>query len=204
MRDYAINNEMEASGNLPPFLTNNPYIGDMSIMAKKSIPLKESERNKKDRRDPWMKGLTKETDERIARMAATKTGKKTGPRPNRKGIRVSIATEFKKGLVPEGGFETRFKKGPDHPRWKGGISGRESTIRRTGEYKQWRKAVYQRDNYTCQECDKHCGELDIVAHHIKGFADYKHLRFVVDNGITLCRSCHLKLHKVEDKTNAYR
>ncbi len=155
-------------------------------MTENSIPLKESERNKKGRRGQWMRGLTKETDERIARMAAARIGKKTGPRPNRKGIRGSIATEFKKGLVT-----------------KGGVSHKHSTVRRGREYDEWRKAVYQRDNYTCQECDKHCRKLDIVAHHIKSFADHEHLRFVVANGITFCRSCHLSLHR-ESGEHGYR
>jgi len=37
MFDYAINNEMEASGNLPPFLTLNPSNEEMSVMAKKIV-----------------------------------------------------------------------------------------------------------------------------------------------------------------------
>jgi hypothetical protein len=147
----------------------------------------------------WTKGLTKETDERIARMAVAKTGKNTGPRPYRKGIRVAIATEFKKGLVPKGGLETRFKTGSDHPLWNGGVTSEHDKIRRGRQYRQWRDAVYRRDHFHCQTCQKHCEQMDIVAHHKNGFAAYKHLRFVVDNGITLCRRCHLSLHQEEDR-----
>lgn len=111
---------------------------------------------------------------------------------------VKLVGNYRRGFKPEGGFETRFKSGPEHPLWKGGVSHKHSTIRRSREYVEWRKSVYKRDNYTCQECGKHCRELDIVAHHIKNFADHESLRFVVDNGITLCRHCHIILHRNEE------
>ena len=147
----------------------------------------------------WMKGLTKINDKRIAQMAINKTGKKTGPRPNRKGIRVAISTEFKKGIIPEGGFETRFKKGPGHPLWKGGITSEHAKIRQCGQYRKWRTAVYLRDNLICQICQKKCEIKDRVAHHINSFSAYEHLRFVTENGVTLCRSCHRYLHIDEEK-----
>lgn len=150
----------------------------------------------------WATGLTKETDERIARAAETRTGKKTGPRPNRKGIRVSIATEFKKGLIPKGGLETRFKTGIKNPLWKGGVTSEHSKIRRTSQYKRWRKAVYERDLWICQICEKHCEVKDIIAHHLKSFIEYPDLRYSIDNGITLCRRCHLIFHKQLDKKAA--
>jgi len=65
--------------------------------------------------------------------------------------------------------------------------------RRSPEYRDWRNAVYARDEYTCQSCgDRRGGNLQ--AHHIKAFAKYPELRFVVSNGITLCRDCHERLH----------
>lgn len=66
-------------------------------------------------------------------------------------------------------------------------------IRNSLEYSNWRKAVYERDKYTCQHCGQVGGKLN--AHHIKPFAKYKSLRFDVDNGLTLCVSCHRKAHK---------
>jgi hypothetical protein len=84
-------------------------------------------------------------------------------------------------------------KGVNHWQWKGGISGEQKLLRSTKEYKVWQQSVFKRDYWTCQECGaKH---KDIVAHHIKKFSDYPDLRFEPDNGITLCRSCHKKLHK---------
>lgn len=66
-------------------------------------------------------------------------------------------------------------------------------FRRTPEYHRWRKEVYERDNYTCQNCKQKGGKLN--AHHIKPFSKYKNLRTQVDNGITLCEKCHKLLHK---------
>jgi len=54
----------------------------------------------------------------------------------------------------------------------------------------WRKAVFERDKYTCQECGQVSGYLQ--AHHIKPFAYFKELRTELSNGITLCRKCHNK------------
>ena len=61
------------------------------------------------------------------------------------------------------------------------------------EYKTWRKSVFKRDNYTCQNCNTR-GEK-INAHHIIRFADEERLRYELSNGITLCIKCHKKAHR---------
>ncbi|MNW43551.1 HNH endonuclease [compost metagenome] len=64
--------------------------------------------------------------------------------------------------------------------------------RRTAEYRKWRLSVLARDNHRC----RHCGSFDnLQAHHIKPFAKYKKLRFVVSNGLTLCETCHKAEHR---------
>lgn len=84
--------------------------------------------------------------------------------------------------------------GSNHWNWKGGISEENHLLRQSEEYKEWRDAVFRRDNWTCQNSE--CGYKGhrIVAHHIKDFNEYPELRYDVDNGQTLCRACHKKLH----------
>lgn len=57
---------------------------------------------------------------------------------------------------------------------------------------KWKQAVLERDNYKCTKCG---ATEDLHAHHIKAFSVYPELRYEVENGITLCRTCHLKEHK---------
>lgn len=83
-------------------------------------------------------------------------------------------------IVPEGIKVNRF--------W---LTNRE--WRSTRQYKEWRSNVFERDNYTCQDCGVKGGYLE--AHHIKSFAHHEHLRFEIDNGITLCKKCHRSKHK---------
>uniref|UniRef100_A0A6H1ZFK3 Putative homing endonuclease n=1 Tax=viral metagenome TaxID=1070528 RepID=A0A6H1ZFK3_9ZZZZ len=61
------------------------------------------------------------------------------------------------------------------------------------KYKQWRSDVFTRDNWTCQTCGIRSKSSEIVyleAHHIKCWAKYLKLRYIVGNGITLCKECH--------------
>lgn len=69
--------------------------------------------------------------------------------------------------------------------------------RKSRKYKEWRKSVFERDNYTCQICGKRGGNLN--AHHIKRYRNNIEDRTNTDNGITLCEKCHRELHKREGK-----
>lgn len=81
-----------------------------------------------------------------------------------------------------------------HWNYKGGITEENKSVRNSTIYKFWRFRVFERDNYTCQNkgCNQIGGELN--AHHIEHFATHKELRFVVSNGLTLCKKCHKKEH----------
>lgn len=68
--------------------------------------------------------------------------------------------------------------------------------RSTKEYREWRTKVFERDNYTCQDCGSRGVELQ--AHHILAWAKYPKERFNVDNGVKLCTDCHKARHKKGD------
>ena len=76
----------------------------------------------------------------------------------------------------------RKPKRPMHDRW---------------EYNHWKSKIFIRDNWACQICGRIGGRLQ--AHHIKSWINYPELRYIIDNGITLCESCHKVIHKIYGK-----
>ena len=95
-------------------------------------------------------------------------------------------------LLIEGGKKHRFRKGQlagdKHFNWRGGITNENNKLRNSPEYRHWRKAVFNRDNYTCVLCSKRGG--DLVADHIKAWSYYPEHSFDIDNGRTLCTDCN--------------
>lgn len=58
------------------------------------------------------------------------------------------------------------------------------------------KEIYERDNWTCQDCGKH-GDL-LNAHHILPWTGNPEKAFDDDNIITLCVPCHSRRHKTQE------
>jgi len=81
-------------------------------------------------------------------------------------------------------------KGAKSHFWKGGLTPLNKIIRNSAEFANWRKSVFERDDYTCQQCRERGGLLE--ADHIKPFALFPELRFELSNGRTLCKDCHKK------------
>ena len=105
-------------------------------------------------------------------------------------------------------------RGENHPCWKGGVKLLRDAFYDLTEYKNWRKTIFERDDYTCQECKEKGGKLEV--HHIKPLT-YIHDEFLskynqfsliedretllrltltyepfwdINNGKTLCKDCH--------------
>jgi len=100
-------------------------------------------------------------------------------------------TWFKKGHVPfHKGRRRPEMSGPNHHNWGGGVTPENQRIRHSLEYGAWRKAVFERDDYTCVLCGKRGVRLH--ADHIKPFSEFHELRLELSNGRTLCVPCHEK------------
>lgn len=105
-----------------------------------------------------------------------------------------------KGKIPwNKGKKWPEKSGKNAPGWKGGVSTENEILRHSLEYRLWRKAVFERDNYTCIWCRQRGGILN--ADHIKPFAYFPELRFAIDNGRTLCIDCHKKTYTYGKQIN---
>lgn len=94
-------------------------------------------------------------------------------------------------------------QGSNNPSW---IDGRSYNKRcyRGNNWEIQRKKCYERDNYKCQICGVKCvGRRDIggnskrliQAHHIEKYESGGNNR--LENLVTLCASCHKKLHEGE-------
>ncbi len=122
---------------------------------------------------PWSTGLTKETDERIRKMAEAKKGEKNPV--HKPGVRDKIAKTL----------EGRFV-GKDNPAY---IDGRSYEVY-SKEFIALREIVRERDSLKCQMCsvpEREC-ERKLEVHHIDGNPK-NNLR---KNLISLCKKCHLE------------
>ena len=86
--------------------------------------------------------------------------------------------------------------GDKHPKWNPELDDSERISKRNyPEYIAWRTSVFERDGYACQVClDKVGGNL--TAHHINGYHWDEGGRTDINNGITLCDSCHKEFHSI--------
>ena len=66
-----------------------------------------------------------------------------------------------------------------------------STARGSWRYKKWREDILKRDNFCCTSCG--CNDRYLLhVHHIKSYNENRELRIDLNNGTTLCNSCHGK------------
>jgi len=89
-----------------------------------------------------------------------------------------------------------IRYGKEHPSYNHEISDEDRVKGRflfKKELEDWRKQVFERDEYTCKFCCKKGSPLN--AHHLDGYHWCKEKRFETNNGITLCEKCHTEFHK---------
>lgn len=101
-------------------------------------------------------------------------------------------------------YETHeFPKGENSPCWKSNLTDEYRMYKRcSNAYYEWRKQVYERDNYTCQCCLMHrisSKQPPLNAHHIENYAQHEDKQTDINNGITLCKICHDKFHHIYGK-----
>jgi len=134
-------------------------------------------------RKPWTFGihLSEETKQKISVAKKGSIGWNRGLK--------GYSSEWNRGRKRS--LEYRLSiSGPNCRFWKGGITQINTLIRHSREYGEWRKAVFERDDYRCYDCGARGVKLE--ADHILPFSNYPRLRFDVQNGRTLCKECHHK------------
>ena len=142
------------------------------------------------------------------RRNSIKTEFKKGHIPWLKGKKMSKKTIEKMSKI----FKEKFSNPKNHPRWKGGITLTSKRIRNSLQMKIWRKNIFERDKYICQSCgvkgtylhadhillfskilDKLRNKVGLDKLYKKAM-NYEDL-WDINNGRTLCKSCHYKRHK---------
>jgi hypothetical protein len=140
-------------------------------------------RDKTEKCAGWNKGipLSAQRKQELSDYAKSRIGENSP----RYGAKLADTTRKKISSSLKGKYRQHL-----HPNWKnGGITKYRAIIHGQFEYKDWRKSVYERDNYTCQMCNKPSNG-DIQAHHIHPVRECPERILDITNGITLCVSCH--------------
>lgn len=105
---------------------------------------------------------------------------------------------IERGAVPylkNGKHHLKGKRGKAIHNWKGGITPERQAFYRSDEWKRAAKAVWTRDDATCQRCGtrKQRDMPKFHVHHIVSFA-VESLRADVSNLVLLCPDCHYWVH----------
>jgi hypothetical protein len=158
---------------LPP----SHMLGKKHTEESKKKMSKSQRDNYKNGRVPWNKGIPM-SDEAKKKLSEAKSGV---PNPH-------------KGVYPGHWAGKRRPEitGENHYLWNGGPDSEYEKIRKSPEMREWRRKVFERDDYICQSCGERGGRLQ--AHHIMFFSKFPEMRLLVSNGQTLCKECHARLH----------
>jgi len=107
------------------------------------------------------------------------------------GKKQSLETIGKRAFQMRGEKNPLYRKmGELHPKWiKDRNLLKKEFGRRSSAYKNWKKQIEKRDNSKCRIDNQEC-KGRIESHHIFNWIDYPELRFIINNGITLCHFHH--------------
>ncbi len=120
----------------------------------------------------------KNTAKTIEKMRASAIGKKMTPEANKKNSIKKIAW----WAIPE---NRKRMSGINNHLWRGGRIKKQYSTDWTETLK---RSIRERDNYTCQVCNKKQKKRKHAVHHI----DYDKKNCDPKNLITLCTGCHTK------------
>lgn len=152
---------------------------------------------------PWNKGLTNETDEKVAKWSARrKTKTKVTRRCKICGKEFKVYQTSKKKYCSRICFyldeEVRSKIGEE-------ISKAFSKKKESQPWKTYRKRALDYFGLICEKCKKSFPKNKLVVHH-RDFVNIgsKWEDHSLENLMVLCRSCHNKLHIKFGKLNGKR
>jgi len=145
-------------------------------------------------RPSWSKGLTKETDIRVANISKSKMGKMPSGSTWNNGLSKLTDSRLAKMAV----LKTITTIGSKNSNWRGGLSFYPYGI---GFNKQIKTRVRERDNYTCQYPG--CGLMENGTAHDVHHIDYDKNNNQDGNLITLCRHHNGKVNSHRDDWEEY-
>jgi hypothetical protein len=64
------------------------------------------------------------------------------------------------------------------------------------DYKNWRKQIFKKDFYKCVYCGASSVGSNLNAHHLYSYANFIEKRYDINNGVTLCKTCHIDFHRI--------
>lgn len=177
--------------------------------------------NKKHNKNTILQISTNKIGKKLSKIVKMKIGFKTNEHIKKayESNCQCCVCQAKRGELVRGknpNYDNHKLRGKNNPRYIDGRTILWSLIRNSSEYKQWRKSIYERDNYTCIDCGIEGNGKNLEAHHIKEFnkileeflgiynqfspiedketllrLSFTHSPFwEISNGETLCKDCH--------------
>lgn len=128
-----------------------------------------------------MKGRNHSAETRAKISKGLKEAYANGSFNGNRGRRASIETRT---LMSE------RRRGSNNGNWRGGLTTKVRDYRKSYFYQLWRRVILERDDHICQ----YCGKISNIVHHLLPMRQYPDYSLCLDNGITICKSCHISSH----------